>query len=785
MNKLASRITAAVMAAAMALSLSSCGKKEDVIASKENIYSAQKVDLPDGYDYINRMLYANDKFYVIGDKSKEIANGEAMEYYSETLMTVIDLEGNVINEVVLSKNDSTSNSSRYISNIMIDPEGNLISVENVYEWNEMTGESKEDFYIVKYAADGSVISEVNLTKLKEAAMKELNIEYFYVENFTVTNDNIILVQSNGALFAANESGGLDYVIKNEKMNENSWMGGLYKTGDGRIVTSVTTGEMIDDEYKSETKIYEIDIANKKLGNEYVFNQNGTIMNGTDEYDLLISRDSGLFGYDIETGETKPIINWLKSGIDTTTMESSCTTVLKDGRILCVTYDYDYQGGGGYSWSSNDMIINILTKVDPETLPDKKLIKLYCMWLDIGIKRQIVEFNKNNPEYEIEITSYEDYSVNSYKDGITKLNNDMISGNLPDIIILNSQMPIDSYISKGLFADLYEFIDNDETMNRSDFVESVFKAYEIDGKLYELVPSFNVQTVVGKTSDVGETQGWSMEEFIALAEANPDKSMFGDEMTKDGFFSTIINTCYDSFINKSTGECSFNSDDFIKILEYANTFPAEINWDELYGENYDWEKHEAQYRDGRTLLSMQYLSDFKSIRSIEHGTFGEPITFKGYPGAKGNGAAFTNYTEVAITSKAANPDGAWAFVKYFLSEEYQDQLGYEFPVRKSSLEKQMAKAKEKPYWIDENGEKQEYDNTYWIAGTEIKIGENTDEDNQRILDLINSTTNVSRYDENIFKIISEEAAAFFEGQKSAKEVADIIQNRVSNYIAENS
>ncbi len=53
-----------------------------------------------------------------------------------------------------------------------------------------------------------------------------------------------------------------------------------------------------------------------------------------------------------------------------------------------------------------------------------------------------------------------------------------------------------------------------------------------------------------------------------------------------------------------------------------------------------------------------------------------------------------------------------------------------------------------------------------------------------MDLINSTENISRYDEQINKIINEEASAFFEGQKSSKEVAEIIQNRVSNYLAEN-
>ena len=104
------------MAVGMALSLTSCGKKE-VYASKDNIYSAQKVELPGGLDYINRMLYANDKFYIVGDKSHTEGEGENMTYTSETLLQIVDLNGTLVKEVVLTANDGTSNASRYINNL--------------------------------------------------------------------------------------------------------------------------------------------------------------------------------------------------------------------------------------------------------------------------------------------------------------------------------------------------------------------------------------------------------------------------------------------------------------------------------------------------------------------------------------------------------------------------------------------------------------------------------------------------------------------------------------------
>ncbi len=782
MNKIASKITAAVMAASIALSLTACGEKE-VYASKENIYSSQKIELPGGMDYISRMLYSNEQFYIVGDKSTTEGEGENATYSSSTILQVVDLEGNLVKESVLTSNDGNSNVSSYITSMTMDNDGNLVAIENFFEWSETTGESTENYFLKTINSNGEELSRIDLAKFKEQVMKETGADWFYPENIVAAKDGTILIMFDGCIFGIDENGGMKYAIKSDLVNDNTWMGGMHKTGDGRLVTVVTTSKELDGEYTSESTLYEIDVENKKLGTSYPYTMNGTIMSGTDEYDLLVTRDSGLVGYDIETGKTEMIIDWLKSGIDTTAMESNGTTVLPDGRILCLTYDYDYQGGG-YSWSSDDLVINVLTKVDPADIPDKKLVKIYALYLDIGVKRQIVEFNKTNELYKIELTSYEDYAVNNYDDALKRMNNDMISGNIPDIIVLDNALPVDSYISKGLLADLYQFMDKDETINKDDYLTNIFDAYSVDGKLYELVPSFSINTLVGKSSVVGDTEGWTMDEFISVVDANPDKLVYNYEKTRDDVFMSLISYCYDSYIDVSTGKCNFNSDEFINVLEFASRFPKEIDWDTLYQDDSYWTEQETRLRDGKAIVSDQYMSNFRSIREMEKATFGEKITFKGYPGAAGNGASINANTSVAITSKAANPDGAWEFIRYFLSDEYQNELEWVYPIKISALEAQMEAAKERPFWLNEDGEKEYYDNNYWIAGQEIKIGENTDEDNQRVLDLIMSTTNVARYDRDIYKIIEEEAAPYFEGQKTAKEVADIIQNRVSNYIAEN-
>ena len=55
----------------------------------------------------------------------------------------------------------------------------------------------------------------------------------------------------------------------------------------------------------------------------------------------------------------------------------------------------------------------------------------------------------------------------------------------------------------------------------------------------------------------------------------------------------------------------------------------------------------------------------------------------------------------------------------------------------------------------------------------------------IKDLIDSSVASTNNDTTILNIISEEAQGYFEGQKSAQDVAKVIQSRVQTYVSENS
>ena len=87
-------------------------------------------------------------------------------------------------------------------------------------------------------------------------------------------------------------------------------------------------------------------------------------------------------------------------------------------------------------------------------------------------------------------------------------------------------------------------------------------------------------------------------------------------------------------------------------------------------------------------------------------------------------------------------------------------------------------------MDENGNKEEYEDIMYIGGEEIPISPMTQQEADELVEQLYSFTQVYKRDDTLENIIEEEAAPYFAGQKSAKDVAAIIQSRVQIYVNEN-
>lgn len=489
-------------------------------------------------------------------------------------------------------------------------------------------------------------------------------------------------------------------------------------------------------------------------------------------DLVFSTDEGVFTYNIGDEDLTQVMSFVNSDLYSNGLYY--IIMLDDDHFIGFYNDMeDYTTRAGY-----------FTKVAPEDIPDKKVLLVAAYYLNYDMKKRIINFNKTNEEYRIVYKEYEIYATeDDYLAGYKQLNNDIISGNMPDILVCNSDMPVENYISKGLLADVGKLIEKDEELSKAEFLENAFNAYKVNNKLYYVIPSFNVRSIAGKKSVLGDKTSWTMSEFRELMDSLPEGTLGFGEMTKESFISTMLFYCGSDFVDVSTGKCKFDSQNFIDMLEYANTLPTEIDYSKWEEDDY-WTNYGSQWRDERTILLEIYLSSMRDVNRSINGSFGEEVNFIGFPTDSGKGNVISTNNFYAISSQSANQDGAWQFLRYYLTEEYQDQLNWQIPTNRKSYQKWLVEGMQKPYWEDENGQKVEYDETYYINGEEIILPVMTQEEVDKIGAFIESVDKPAYRNTDVQNIISEEVAAFFEGQKSAQAVAEIIQSRVKLYVNEN-
>ncbi len=723
----------------------------------EHVYSLQTVDLPEGMTSVDNVIYSNDKLFIFGDNIQFIGeNEDDLQYFFETKLQVTDMNGTLLNEIELSDSDGDIMCSDVL------PSGEILMVR------QRSGTSR----LVKYSCeDGSKISDT-----------ALGIDDM-CSGILCAADGTIIILGRNVIYFLNENGELIGQLTNTAYAADQYIKGIYRSGGGKIFAYISNVRTENGLYISEHKLAEIDASKFALGEEYPLTSGGTLLNGTGNYDLLLKGDSGLFGLDVESGNSEKIIDWLGVGIDPFYIAHEIS-VLPDGKILCFTRKESSQGITEKA--------NILTEITDA--PKRKLVKLYAVSLGPDIRAGVAEYNRKSTEYQIELTSFNDFYGN-YDNAAADLNSELLAGNIPDILITDPEFSIENYISKGLLADINEFIDNDDTIDRDDFLTNAFEAFEQSGRLYKIAPSFTINTLIGKASIVGSEQGWTTDEFIEICDKNaadPYKifgtnstgtNNFFNELTSGAVFSDIITNM--DFTDRENGICYFAGDDFVKILKFCGRFP--VNESDYHYDTEDHENNEKRFRTGDAFLKIAEIKNFSSIKENEDGDFGEVIALKGFPSEYG-GSFINADTYFSIISNAQNTDGAWDTVKYFLSDNFQDKYSgndsTEFPVKVSSLEKQAESFKEKLYTTGLDGKQAEDKHYVPIGGTVVEIEVNTDEDNLRAMEFIKSVNRAACYDKQLKNILTEEAGAYFAGQKTAEETAKIIQNRASNYLAEN-
>ena len=587
-----------------------------------------------------------------------------------------------------------------------------------------------------------------------------------------------------------ENGEMDYFVNSVAYSKDGLivstsMGlDLYSAEDGSFIRTIST----DDQLKSITpyvledgtvvtvtyggtgeQITVIDMETGKAGDSYpVPSEAGmSFVFPGKTWQLYMAGANAIYGMNLDGNGIVKVVDYVDSDMDVTAVTGLAE--MEDGKLAAVVSDL-----------TGTSIVEILSKVDPEVVANRKTITLGSYYLDYEVRKQVFAFNKTNQDVRISIVDYSQFDGETGTEGLTKLNTDIASGSAPDVLVLSPIMPISSYISKGVFEDLTSYMESDEEISGKEYLTNVFDAFRNDGKTYAVIPSFYVNTVIGKTEDIGDGSGFTLDfaDQLAASKGIDPGRMFGLASREDILYQAM-ELCGDQFIDWERSECKFDSPEFIRLLEFISQFPAKLDDAAMQ------EDTTAFYRNGKALFARESLGTFDEYVNLRYGYFGTEIAMAGFPSQTPGTAAIAPQLEIAVNAASDQKDACWSFVRRFLLDDYQNSIEMYWPVSISALDQLANKAMEPIYYTDENGQKVEDHIIMNIGGENVELPRISDSEVDQIYAFLRGLSSKAYFDRSVENIIVEEAAAFFEGQKSAKDVAGVIQSRVQIYINENS
>jgi hypothetical protein len=371
------------------------------------------------------------------------------------------------------------------------------------------------------------------------------------------------------------------------------------------------------------------------------------------------------------------------------------------------------------------------------------------------------FNRISTKFKVEIDELGDRN-NPTINGFDKA---LIDGTLGDILVPPDYSNV-NYADKGVFYDLYEFMDKDESLTREEFIPNILEALETDGKLLRLWNTFGIETYLGPDNALQPT----FDNIYKLINENPDKYILPVFPTSAGVLSALLqkNTEYFNDTEK------LGSNEMRQLLEFCKKA----------GENpVSGEKFFTRFATGKGYYKQERfntIANFIIAAEIEPAGDGKSVPV-GNPIPSGKPLVYLYGSDIAINSASENKAAAWEFIKFYIN--FNDRYFIYFPVLSKDFEilaeetaAETVRLKEQ---YGENYSNSTFGNEYMTTSVRLPVREDFD----AVLSLLPGAVVPKNSDEGLLLIITEEAVPYFEGEKSIEETLNIINDRAGTYISE--
>lgn len=434
----------------------------------------------------------------------------------------------------------------------------------------------------------------------------------------------------------------------------------------------------------------------------------------------------------------------------------------------------------------------ITKYDIQsgkhTAKARKAITLAVSAAERWLETAALKFQKVNKDYSIEIKQYDntqDQDTQAGSENYAKaLNTELLTGRGPDIICA-SKLSFEKYSDKNLLADLGELLQQDKDFNKNNYYTNIFDALKYKDKLFTLPVCVNFSVLAAnkkilQSQAINPDSKWTWDDFGKTGQKLPkDKKMFVS-MSSKSLLSYMLNGSISNFINETEKKASFDSAEFISLLKTAKQYgDSKIPNDKFNTGNSNYSDIGAVQR-GSVVFNPMTVGDYGSYAFLK-GMYNNQVKLMEFPSVgEYKGGTFDSDSLFSINNNSKNKAVAWEFLKFLLSDEIQSGDLDGFAVNKQAL------AKTAKNMMDQT----KGGGMCMMASTKdgkdpvtIDAKPLSQQDIDYINSFIEKASVYNRSNSGINNIIDSETTPFFSGEKTAEEVAKVIQNKVSIYLGE--
>lgn len=365
--------------------------------------------------------------------------------------------------------------------------------------------------------------------------------------------------------------------------------------------------------------------------------------------------------------------------------------------------------------------------------------------------------------------------------VSSVGAELMSGKASDIIVMN-ELPYKKYADKKLLENIGDLMSKDTTFQKANYYTDIFDAMKYNGALYTVPVRVGLNMWFGNQAILAnekiDDNKWTWADFKKVAgnwltdknnDGKPDTYPLG-RMEPDQLITTMLNSSFSKFVDSNSKKAKLDSPEFINMLKLAKSmYDDKI----ILGDNAD--------KDNVVFQPKSNILMYMDMYSMPKMNFDGKSAYYDLPSEnETRGTTFTTSMPIAINSKSANKKEAWEFLKFLLSDDMQSAMELNgFAVNKNGAKAQGESLKKLGSGEGGSGKGMKLN----INGKAMALQPATDQDIAAIETVMSKANVFAESDPKITAIVAEETAPFFQGQKSAEEVAKVIQNKVSTYLQE--